>query len=88
MDEKGKGEEVKELSSRPLIYPDLRFVYDAFVIIKSYCRDRPIRVGDILSYCDLHYLDDFYERKKLLRYIKSLEDFMTKHLKGKKTVGK
>ena len=82
MDEKGKGEYIPELAARPKLYPDLGFVFEAFLIIKDYCDDRTIKVQDILNYCELLYISDWYDRMQLLKYVKMLERKVMEHIKA------
>ena len=81
MDEDGKGEIVQALVERPVLDPDLAWIFEAYITIKEYSAADGIKVGDVLAYCELLYIDDYYERKRLIRFVKYLENITVKFYK-------
>ncbi|WP_244388284.1 phage tail assembly chaperone [Pyramidobacter piscolens] len=74
-----EGTDVKALRDKPVLYPELEYVWNAFATLSG-CRQfsivgaGAIPVSEVLAYCDLMKIGDVEERSDILYLIQAMDN--------------
>jgi hypothetical protein len=72
------------LVSRPELYPDLYWVWEAFMMLSSTRQQgmggpQPISLTELLAYCQYHAIQDSEEREEILHLVQHLDRVFLAH---------
>lgn len=81
--------ELPLFADQPTLFSDLDWIYSAFMSLSvarqlGFSSVQPISITEVLSYCELKYIEDPEDREELLYFVQFLDKIFLQDMEKKK----